>query len=386
MFFDKKSDVFIDDFDSETFKKFLDCLFEFKPYTVKDALEIFPVAYEFNVQKSIQLCEEALNPSSMDENVCLTLNLALYYECDDLTQNVINFLKNNYGIMNVIEDERYCLLLEPLSMATLIEHIEIDSCILKKLYEWGIKYLKMQRKRLDVSSFFEKYNLLKNISLNVFESAHSIYEFNECVAMKNFFTSDEILAYLKSNICEGQNKIPSKSEWVQVEKHFAVKEHINFAKPLLISSSEGLDNNTHYLKIGTNKIVYFISPHLDRLYNALGLTWAELVTCKVNVSWGNNNYKIYHRRPHPYLTEEQLVSRNQLTSFNVVHKNKKFVYSVKLPVKPYYSELVSVDITYTFSFKCRILKTSLDVMPYAVDDGNLYFTSFVELQRGEERS
>lgn len=209
-----KNDVYVDDFDRETFQTFLDCLLGVKPYSVIDALLIYPIAHKFQVEKCLKKCVNVLKPTEMNDNVLLTLNLALFYECNVLVDDVINFLKNEVNITQLLEDNNFNQLLEPASMLKLIEHVKTDSYLWKAVYEWGENYLTKHGKTVSVAKFFDDVKILKKFGLTDFESIESIFDFHESVTKGNFLSPKKLLIQLKKKLVENNEKFPKTREFI----------------------------------------------------------------------------------------------------------------------------------------------------------------------------
>lgn len=363
-----KSDISIIDFDPKSFKKFLDCLLGFDDYSVSNALIIYPIAFKYNVDSSLKGCLKVLQPpnhsNEMNENVILILNLALLYDCDSLIDGIMMFLRNKFGILNLFERDDYFMLLEPSSMTKVLNCIVMRSYFLEKVYKWAENYLKKQNVPVDTTrSFLEKNRILPLNSLNIFESVQAIFEFHENISRKKLYTSDEILYYLKGNVLKRLWRFPNKSQWVKINKGDIFEEKINFKKFLSLATSNVRDAT---LKIWRNEMIF---DDLGK-FTELKLENKRVI---VHYEW----YYSYIDETHGNFDScNELNSRIYLcTGYSGCIGRKSYCEYKFLNFK---HRISSVNVKYTFNVDCRILKTSLDIIPFAVDDNELYYTCGAE--------
>lgn len=329
----------ITDFDATTFKLFLDCLMGFKPYTNLDSLLIFPIAHKFGTEESLKKCAEVLSPKVMNRNVCHTLNLALCYENQNLVENIINFIKENFNIVALLESEEYCPVLEPVAVAKLLDYVEMDFYLVKVIIKWGENYLRKSNRSVNIGTFLREHRIFIKMSAISFESEKSILDFCEFNETNNFFTSEQMLSILKSHISNNDTrKFPSDSSWVTIKKGDVLKE--NFAKPLyFIDIGNGRPLN---IQIWRNEVVF-----MDTITES-----ENPVACQINFSYFSS------RKGNPLTSHKSC--NYSFDESNIIKKGKKSIYEIKLPLSLAFFCLNAFEVTYTFNINCRILKTSLD--------------------------
>lgn len=154
----------------EAFKLFLDCLMEFQDCSVDDALQIFPIAYEFKVGKLIEKCKNILRPAELNVYISLTLNMAVSVKCEELVGAIINFLLEKGRIFFLFSERSYYFLLSPGSVRELLSHFEIDSFIMKKIFDWAEHYLKAHDEPVDLKAFFTKHRIMEKLAVACFET------------------------------------------------------------------------------------------------------------------------------------------------------------------------------------------------------------------------
>lgn len=357
-----KNEVTVADFDRETFQIFLDCLIGLKPYTVIDSLLIFPIAHKFQVLESLKKCTEVLKPRELNDNVLLTLNLALFYECHELIDNIINFYQKNVSIAKLLEDENFNKLLEPAAMVKLTENVQMDSYLWKAVYEWGENYLIKCNKGTNVKRFFEENKICEKFCLSDFESAQSIFEFHESVTKKKFVSRNELLRYFKDCLVKDENELPKKSEWVFVKKGDTIEEKIIFKNPLSFAYSATTPSGL-MLEIWRNDILSYDYPKYsnenDNKIVSYNFTY-KYKDCQADSA----RYSKDPDQSQDYQSEENIIS----------DKSKKITCSIEIRRPSYLLEISSIGCTYKFFSDCRILKTSPNKSLNVCDDKILYFT------------
>lgn len=360
------NDVNIDDFDCETFQTFLECLVGLKPYTVIDSLLIFPIAHKYQVEKCLKKCVEVLKPTEMNDNVLLTLNLALFYECNELVENVLHFLEKEVNIYKLLEDENFNELLEPAAMLELIQNVEMDSYVWEKVYGWGEKYLKKHNKDDNVRKFFDENKILDTFSLYNFESVQSIINFYKCVTKKNFLNLEEVL----TRLVENEERLSEKSKWVFVKKGDVIEETITFDHPRSFAHfykayDLGKDIN---LNIWRNVVICYTPPEFNS-----NKTNVKTISCSIKYNYKSCQPNSTDYTKDPYESKSYEFDEGELTRDFYYH-----IGSIPISRPPCLIEISSVNITYKFFCDCRILKKSLHER-VCDDKNNLYFTEDVTI-------
>lgn len=351
-------EIDIKDFDSETFKLFLDCLMGFKEYTVTDALLIFPIACKYEVRKCIEKCTEVLKPTELNENVCLALNLALYYNCEKLTKLIIDdFLVEKFLIQKIFNEEKFCFLLEPESVSALLSKTKIDSYLIELVFKWGHNYLKGKIKSIDVKELFAAYDIDRYIQLECFEDIEAIFKFNESDLGLNFFTSQEILTYLRG-------KSAARSEWVHIKKEEVITE-------TFCTDNENcfVSFNSFRLYITRNPVIFYEKPH------ALDKCGTDMIV------WDVYYYKVESEKENGHRTRvEGSVNMERLCS---QYKEGFFGHKTGLDKG---KEEFKVEVRYKFLHDCRVLMTTF--LPKSIgakfvekDPNELYFTCNIEMKK-----
>lgn len=348
--------IVIDDFDSKTFKIFLDCLLGLEDYSTTNAVLIYPIAHKFKVDNSLKNCLEKLKwgcySSKIDENTSCILNLAISYNCKDLTDTFTRAaLKDDWYIMNLLENERSYFLLEPESMLMVVKKINVmNSFFVEKIFKWGENYLMKRNKSLDsIRSFFSEHRILPYIIVNAFESVESIFQFHNKISKGKLFRSEEILHYLE-NVVLRSSKLPKKSLWVIKKKGEILTEKINLQ---LLTNSETSAGAEKRLKFGTNDIIgcNLFDIHKNGLANCEYYCLFKMGACK-------NEF------------------RSKGSQFIIQNRSQKGAALVA--IKDSQVIITSLEVKYTFNVDCRILKTSLENIRGVVDDSKLYFTCGIE--------
>lgn len=243
--------VDIQDCDLNTFRLFLDCLMGFQECTVIDALMIFPIAWKYEAETLIEKCIEILKPTDLNENVCLTLNLALFCQCRKLTDILLKFLVKNQDFLNKFLDQEPCrLLLEPESVKELLNiiyKVEMDSCVVINVFKWADSYLKKKGNRtMDLKSFFKKHGIIDFLELKWFETSGAISDFNNSELGKGFFSPEECWNHFESS----SFKI-GKSAW------FEIKAGDTLTEKFLIKDLSFFQNSVTQVTIFSNNRINY---------------------------------------------------------------------------------------------------------------------------------
>lgn len=361
-----KSDITINDFDSVSFRIFLDCLLGFEKYTETNARLIYPIALKFDVEKSFRDCINVLTPScyltDMDENVIVALNFLLLYNCTSLSESILKSIKNKCGILNLFEQEDYYLSLEPASMLKIIENIsEMNSFFLKKIFKWGEHYLAKQNKTENtICSFLSEHNILTKIPSISFESVAALFEFHNIISQKRLYTSDQILQFLDetSKSCTAF-KFPSQSSWVKISKGEVLKEKINFQ--YAVSSPETYVTEMN-INVWRNDMICNNSIDNDENHDE--------IIAEYDICFYFKNQKRAHNRD--YVKSKSIVKTKTVK----IRRCKRSYMQEK--IENLQCSITALEVVYRFHFDCRILKASLDTIPFAINDNQLYFTCCIE--------
>lgn len=357
-----KNDVNVEDFDCETFQTFLDCLIGLKPYTVIDALLIYPVAHKYHISECLTKCVDVLKPTVLNENVMLAFNLAMFYECDELIDSVVNFLKNDFSIIQLLENEDFNQLLTPLAMSKLIDSVAMDSYLWKKVFKWGETYLNKHGKDMGVRRLFEENKILEKFSLLDFESGQSIFDFHNSVTKKKFLDPEEILVFFGNNTLKERGKLPENSEWFLIKEGDEIEETITFIQPLSFgyydSPEKGFD-----LEIWRNDIIIYVLPKCAS--NVKGKTLQCLVKYE---------YKDRPPREIGFRNPLDLSNLYEGVEKDVDDRSKNQACSIHINEPENILIIRSIICTYKFFCDCRVLKTTMNPNLGATDSKNLYFT------------
>lgn len=356
-----EGNVSFHDYDIESLRLFLDCLFKFKDYTPEIALIIFPIAHKYQVRECLEKCIEVLSPTKLNENICLALNLAVFYDCNILYDRIIHFLtKNNDnddGVHDVLLNEEYINLLEPAAMLKLLEFVKIDENVVNVLCDWGENYLLKNGRVMSLKVFFSEYQILDKISLKCFSTADSIFKFNEAERTKDFFTDKEVLDYFRTRFLPAID-----DEWVYVKKGEILTENFVFNPPIPM-----VKGFVHDLDIFRNDLVVDQLDSFVKNFISYSVTLGHKLPdkCCKNLHYGsteNNNLKCFQE----FLSED---------------RSKKYI---RIPIDPYNNinldkfGISEVKIVYTFNVKCRILKSLNNLTPKISNENNKFFTCDVQ--------
>lgn len=251
----------ITDCDYTTFKLFLDCLTGFQKCSVLDALLIFPIAWKYQTNKFIKKCVNILKPTCLDENACLTLNLAAFCKCDALMDEMIDFLNVNKPIYKILDDKKYLYLLEPESMAILLKDLKMDSCVLKNIFEWADYYLKKTNKNTDLKDFFKEHKIIDKLTLSCFETSESLFDFMESSIGEDLFNLSDCWNHIKKI---GHDHKKCKWEQVKIQENEVGKR---IKEVFEIYNVPFLEDHVTVIRIKRNPVVFYDYPEEDPDYN-----------------------------------------------------------------------------------------------------------------------
>lgn len=319
----RDNETVITDIDSTTFKLFLDCAMKFKPTTRQNAFEIFPVVWKCQVQQWIDECIDILLPKKMDKEMCRTLNMAVSYGCELLTNKILySFLFGSDSPYKLLEDKAFTFSLEPRSMCKIVERISLDSVILNILIEWGLNYLeKNSTEFTSVRSLFEHFEIMDHIKYKFFLTTDELFKFATADLTKTFYTHNEIIVGMHSELLEHK-----RSEWkyIKAGDTFVERYIIPFPKHYKLPIF-------FFYKIILNTAVLFNRPAEPG-----GFSW---LVGKVSVNDQHSQSfccmevtKGWHLKSKPEL--EFIVNRNDCC------------------------KSLRIKVTYSFRFDCRILMSS----------------------------
>lgn len=321
--------VSIDDFDLSTFKLFLDCLLGFQDFSVEDALLIFPIAWKYETQELIDKCLEILKPTVLNENVCLSLNIALFYKCDKLFHLVLKFLYERELIFKLLDEQLYCEYLEPESMLEILKLVELDSYMLINVINWGKHYLKKRKKLLTLKEFFTQEKIIDFVNFSCFETAASFLDFSKTKIGKEFFTDTDFRMYVEEYGYDDR-----KIKWVKVKAGEILTEKF-------IIKSFGLSKKyVTKLKFHRNKLVFFdvvdLKDNVLASYEIVG----KLLECHQE---GDN---VAFRRRFSFMSNRKLCCCfKSFQTLDIVSD-------------------VEVEVKINFNYDCRIcLSTPKNVLP-----------------------
>lgn len=337
----------IKDYDSTIFKLFLDCLMDFKKYTTTDVLLIFPIAVKYEAKSFIKSCIDILKPSTLNDDTCMILNMALICDCDELADMMTGFLDKKNLIYKLLDEEKYYFSLEPKSMDKLLSKIYVDSYVLMNVIKWADNYLRMnQKRRVDTKQFLKKHNIFRYLSLECFETTSSIFEFNKTELGKNFFSSQECWLH----VGEFGFK-PRESAW------FKIKAGEQITEKFLVKQVPLFQNRITEIRFFRNPLICFDFIESDTIH-------ATDVELSYNLKHiGNQFCKHNFWDPLKYILGKYIFYR-----LKIFHNSASCIQDIE------------IDLRYTFNFDFRILKTSPkdNLVPCKVNERNLYFVKSVE--------
>lgn len=333
---------------------------KFKDCKVADALLVLPIACKYEVEKFITKCVEILKPTKLDENVCLALNLALYYNCENLIKYIIDdFLVKKYLIQKIFYVEKFCFLLEPEAVSALLSKVKIDSYLIERVIKWGQNFLEEKSKDMDLKDLFTAYSIDDYIKLENFENVASILSFYDSARGGNFFSPSEILQYLKSSR-------DYLSEWV----HVKVEETLT--EVFVVDSECSLSLNSFDLNIRKHKVIFYeCANDADDLM----------------ISWDLKLNKLGCMREYCSMETETYVNMDELCSDDKDGSSFTICDTILNDAKGN----LTIKINYTFWHDCRILKTSfrpsgVGAKLFKKDSKELYFTKDITIEKRKKKA
>lgn len=351
--------ICIQDYDMATYKLFLDCLLKFQEMSTIDALLIFPIAWKYDTENLIKKCINLLKPTELNDNTCITLNIASFCECQELMDVIINFLKNKNLIHKLLDNEDFCYLLDPEALLILLNHVRFDSFTLWRIFSWGQNYIKAKNKSIDLKTFFKENKINKKLNFGCFETTGSFFDFNKSEFGKNYFTGDDFRDYM-----EWPGLKVGKSEW------FSLKAGDMFTEKFIVRKVTFLQNFEVMLCIYRSPIVLYCNPG-GHFFTA-GAKGKNFVYhpvihyyCSCHMIDSNDEIIVNERKQE--LGNHAFDSTHE-QCFKIVHKSNTV-------------SDVEIRVQLTFRYDCRILKFSPEnFMPVESCTGNLYFIRDVEFK------
>lgn len=344
-FIESSEDVLeIQDFDVNAFKLFLDCLIGFQKCSPIDALLIFPIAWKYEAEELIKQCIDILSPTVLNENVCLALNISLFCKCEELIEIIKTFLLDKVLINKLLNDEKLYFLLEPESMEMILRYVEMDSYVLKNVFEWGDQYLKKNNKICNLKDFFEELNFVKFFDISLFETMTSFLEFDKSELGKNFYTDKQFRDWVVDEEIDKR-----KSAWFNVKGGEVLVEKVKI-KDVLFQ-----ENFVTRFYIHSNREVYYELP------NDVKEIMIEY-QYSFNFCDSQNGIKKFNR--------VRLLKNIKGTSYAYLEINIKLNTILDL----------ELEINRKFNFDCRIIKKSpKSFLSVDGDEEELYFTDLIEI-------
>lgn len=314
--------------------------------SVAESLQIFPVAWKYNVKKLIEKCLNSLKPVDLNENICLTLNLAVRLQCKCLKDTIIHFLLDKSLVYKLFSEENFYFKLEPESLRMVLEYTKMDSYILTNIFKWAENYLKLHNKRIDSRYFFKEHKIDKFLKLSHFETKNLFFEFDKSDLGKNYFTPNELKVHLEIHDFD-----PRKGVWMDVKSKTVLVEKFT-VKNLFFMENYLIDFSYYF-----NPVVFYEFPEEPEEKMILFDFSCKIIETEDEVMDGFSSLRMTDAKAE--------------NSFHV------------LKMKPDHNVLSDVDITatITFEFDCRILKMSPEncsFLKFEPNEDNLYFTDFVE--------
>jgi len=335
----------ITDITFNEFKLFLDCLIGIAPYTEENSIEIFPVAWKYQVDESLDKIYKLLTPTVLNPGVCHILNLAQHYQCIELSEKILwNFLCQNQRYRMLLEKEEYLILLSGDSLKFLLNMMEeklgekIDSYLLDFMCKWAVNFIEQQSsdEPIDILKCLKEFQLDGYIWNCKFESTGSMTRFFESRLGQVSFTGQDIANLLGQNLL-----LPKHSEWVLMSPGESITETFSLNVPFFSGYRSSV-------KITIGKVIFY-----DWLPEDLLTSPGQIkITCTLD----SNTVISEHTKNYPFLTRK---------------KNYRFYLNSNGRL----ASIVHCAIKYTFKFHVRILKVShRSLQTEDNEEVNLYFT------------
>lgn len=318
--------VNIEDFDLTTFKLFLDCLLKFQEFSVEEALLIFPIAWKYETEELVEKCCELLKPTTLNENVCISLNIGLFCKCKKLTDSVLKFLKETRLGFKLLDEELYYLHLEPEAMLEILKILEdfyLDSAILNNVISWGKQYLEKHNNPVTVKEFFIEKEINNFFVFEYFETARSILDFSSTEIGKEFFTVSDLRDYALDYNFDNR-----EINWINIKAGETLTEKF------LIENVSLLKKYRTLLSFHRNRMIFFNAPDEEAVAATYDISGKILET--QNEVFSENSCKILAKED-PESPESCFVEVNK---------------------KPDIISDVEVTIEFNFKYDGRILTSS----------------------------
>lgn len=357
----------VQDYDLTTFKLFLDCLMGFQKCSVLDALLVFPLALKYETEEFMNECIDTLKPTTLNENLCVTLNMGVICNCWKLLYNLGYFLCAYAFIDAIFEEEKYYSLLEPESVKMLLIlkcqqfKQRLDSYMLKNVSNWVKRYAKKLKKEVQVKSFCEILKSFKSEMTHSFESTQALIDFNDSW-LGELFSGQEYWDYVKTHTL-----LPRKSEWIRLRKGGTINESFNIYDVTFVQGHTTIHiarNDFVIMNKPTNGVPQ-VNGAQNNDYNDLS-RWhtQKILTIHLNILF-KYSAKVFHD-----------VTWSETANSMVFHTSKKF-YNIRIKNRKTETCHLIVNISYAVHHDCRVLLTSCGSRLRPIDDiacEKLYFT------------
>lgn len=326
LFFGELSKVIteITDLSFEKFKLFLDCLIGITPYTEENSLEIFPVAWKYQVDESLDKIYKCLTPTRMNARICHTLNLAQLYQCKKLSDTILwDFLWMSKRYHILLEKEEYLFLLSVDSLKFLLHMMEdkldesLDSYSVNFMIKWTENYV--QHEQADILTFLKKSDLYDYIFKCKFESAGSVTRFFESQFGQDYFSGRDIANLLRKNLL-----LPRDSQWILKQPGESITETFIIHVPFYTGYVSRVN-------IKNGRIIFYDEPEEQDL---------DQTRCQIKMFFRNENGIL-------------------LREFNKGYRfSPKYDFMIRLKMNETMAKIMECTIEWVFRFHCRILKVS----------------------------
>lgn len=318
---------------------------QFRKCTFQDGLKILPIAIKYETKELIDDCISILTPKMLNTNASLALNLSA--SCKPLLQPILNFFKKERFFNKFMNTDECFLLLEPKTMAILLNYVTIDSVILRNIFKWAEEYMKNHNEQSDLKSFLMKHGIGHRLTISCFESTKCFFDFFESPLGKNFFGDDVFKSFIKNGGFEH-----SDSKWFNVEAGQTITEKLILPNVVHVSN--------YYTKINfrENNVVFYEFPNDESV---------EMIRCVYSYNFDQcKDSEVFNE-------SKQCTLKNILTipvpSTELdINLKRNIVGDLK------------IKIIYGFKYGGRILKlTPKNFQPDIDSIDRLFFTSSVEV-------
>lgn len=338
------------DVNCDTFKLFLDCLMNFAPYTKENSMQIFPVAWKYQVDECLNKIVEALTPTDMSITICEILNMAKFYQCDRLVLEVERFLCKRHRYRILMEKEEYSSRLSIDSFKAMLSMIDYrngerdDSYVLDCIFKWAEDHVKVNHpnQEINLKEFLEKNKFDIYINPGIFETTGSMIRFCES-RFGDHFTGRNI-AFLMQNVFVEHKE----SQWVIVNAGESITERFSVYIPFFKRKFSSVE-------IERGSCIFYDGPEEeDEDQNIVTLTVVvEEKNKEIDFQLTSETWPLY-----------------ELIIMNIPSNENK-------------AKSIHISITWAFKYDCRILKISHSSYDGG-DDNLLYFTRSRPTWRGVE--